>query len=68
NGALLLRYLTKQPQDGEAVVTSGRLGRLPAGLLVGTVRAVKNGDEVRFVVRPPFKPEEVPFVFVGVMR
>ncbi len=68
NGALLLRYLTKHPKDGEPVLTSGRLGRLPAGLLVGTVCATKNGDEVRFVVRPPFKPEEVPFVFVGVVR
>lgn len=68
NGALLLRYLTKQPKDGESVLTSGRLGRLPAGLLVGTVHAVKNGDEVRFVVRPPFRPEEVPFVFVGVVQ
>lgn len=68
-GALLLRYIEGgEPRDGEAVLTSGRLGRLPAGLFVGTVRAEKMGDGVRFLVVQPFKPEETPFVMVGVLR
>jgi len=68
NGALLLRYLTGTPRQGEPVLTSGRLGRLPAGILVGTVCATNEGNGVRFLVTQPIKPEEVPFVFVGVAR
>lgn len=56
-------------QPGTRVVTSGRGGVYPRGILLGTVLGVEEADtgwRKSYLLRPAVRPEEVTHVLVGV--
>jgi cell shape-determining protein MreC len=56
-------------QPGTRVVTSGRGGVYPRGILVGTVVGVEEADtgwRKSYLLRPAVRPEAVTHVLVGI--
>jgi rod shape-determining protein MreC len=55
-------------RPGTRVVTSGRGGVYPRGILVGTVVGIEDADtgwRKSYLVRPAVRPEEVSYVLIG---
>jgi rod shape-determining protein MreC len=55
-------------RPGTRVVTSGRGGVYPRGILLGTVVGIEDADtgwRKSYLVRPAVRPEEVTYVLVG---